>query len=365
MLNFTHFKRIDWTVLIPVALLVFLGLSTLYTITLNVENPDMTLFNKQVIFSISGFILLFLFSFLDYRRLKSYAIAFYILACLSLILVLFFGTTIRGTTGWFTFFGFGLQPVEFAKFVLVIVLAYFYESKQNKLSWKSMFLYSGLITLVPVFLALLQPDFGSAFILIIIWFSFFAITKMKKKYLFFLIIGFVILSIFIWHFVLIDYQKDRILTFIDPMRDPLGKGYNVRQSIIATGSGGLIGRGLGLGTQSQLHFLPEIETDFIFSSICETLGFLGATLMIILYAILFLRLIFIIKKTRDYFGIFIIFGFGIIFFSQTLINMGMNIGIFPVTGLPLPFVSYGGSFLLMCLVSVGLIQSAITHQKVL
>ena len=149
------------------------------------------------------------------------------------------------------------------------------------------------------------------------------------------------------------------------MNDPLGKGYNVRQSIIAVGSGQIIGRGLGLGTQSQLDFLPETFTDFIFASIAETLGFLGTFLVLFFFGMLFVRIVLIMKSSRDNFGIYLIYGFGLIFFVQTVINIGMNMGILPVAGLSLPFVSYGGSFLIMCMLALGIIESIRLRQKII
>ena len=358
-----NLKKFDFMLFAPVLLLVIFGLSSIYSMTLNVENPDLTLFNKQIIFAIIGFVLLFFFSFFDYRFWKNYTVFLYLSANIFLAAVLFFGQTIRGTSGWFNFWGISFQPVEFAKFSLVIALAHFYNLKYKKLGLTSLFFFSGLIAILPIALTIFQPDFGSAFILIIIWFGFFILFGIKKKQFLYFLALIATVALILWNFILFDYQQNRILVFVDPGRDPLGSGYNVRQSIIAVGSGKFTGRGLGLGTQSQLRFLPEIATDFIYANISESLGFYGATMVVVFFTYLFAKLLLIIKKAEDDFGAYLVYGFLIIFFSQTFIHIGMNIGLFPVAGLPLPLVSYGGSFLVVCLVGIGIVESVSISEK--
>ncbi len=359
-----YIKKYDWLLLIPALLLVLFGLATLYGGTLNVENPDWTFFNKQLSFFIVGLGLLVLASVVDYRQWRTYALALYGVAVILMVAVLQWGETIRGTTGWFYILGFGLQPAELMKFVLVLALAYVYaKRKDRQREWTTIVLMA-VMTLIPVVLAILQPDFGSAIIMMGIGVGFYALINMKMKHLLFILIGVVLASILMWNFILLDYQQERISTFINPMQDPLGKGYNVRQSIIAVGSGELIGRGLGLGTQSQLQFLPETFTDFIFASIAETLGFLGTCLILFFFMVLFIRIVLIMKESRDSFSIYLVYGFGLIFFMQTMINIGMNMGILPVAGLSLPFVSYGGSFLVMCMLALGIIESVRLRQKI-
>jgi len=361
---FIYLKNFDWLLLAPIFLLSFFGLATLYSGTLNVTTPDWTLFNKQLLFFIIGIFLLIITSVINYRHWKTYAVVLYGFSILLLTAVLFFGTTIRGTTGWFYFLGFGLQPAELMKFVLVLMLAWLYTKRRGQEKKWSTLLLVTLITLIPIILAMLQPDFGSAAIMFGIGFGFYMLLSMKPKNLILIIIIFILIATVLWNFILLDYQKTRINTFIHPMTDPLGKGYNVRQAIIAVGSGQLIGRGLGLGMQSQLHFLPETTTDFIFAAIAETLGFLGTSLIIIFFIALFIKLIFIMRQTKDSFGIYVIYGFGLIFFMQSVINIGMNIGILPIVGLSLPFVSYGGSFLIICMLAIGIIESIKLRQTI-
>ena len=200
-----------------------------------------------------------------------------------------------------------------------------------------------------------QPDLGSAMILFLTWLAMVLLLPVPKKTILAIFLIILVLAAGAWLFVLQDYQKDRLLTFVQPQRDPLGSGYNVRQSVVAVGSGQVLGRGLALGSQSQLNFLPEQETDFIFAVIAEELGFVGAGLLLLLFASLFLRLYKIARETRDDFGNFLCLGIITYLTIQTFINIGMNLGIAPVTGIPLPLVSYGGSSLVSILIALGIV----------
>ncbi len=358
-----NIKKIDWLLLLPVLMLSLFGLASLYTNALNSTEHNWTLFNKQLIFFIAGLILLFIFSHINYKKWQAYSLIFYILSLFLLIAVFFWGTTIRGTTGWFYILGFGFQPVELMKFALVFILSNIYSNQLGQEKDKKTILKVSLVTLLPVGMAMLQPDFGSAAVLLSIGFGFYLLLSMRLKDLAYIGLIIILVAGVLWNFILLDYQKNRIMIFLNPMRDPLGKGYNIRQSIIAVGSGKLLGRGLGLGSQSQLHFLPETATDFIFAAIAETLGFLGSSLIIMFFLLLFFRLIMVMRKSKDLFATYIIYGFGLIFFIQSVINIGMNIGMLPIVGLSLPFVSYGGSFLIICLIAIGIIENIILRQK--
>ena len=360
-----YLKKIDWLLLAPTMLLTVLGLASLYTGTLNVENPDWMLFNKQLIFFVIGFAAMILASAIDYRRLKDYSLILYFGSIILMIAVLLWGATIRGTTGWFYFFGFGLQPVELTKFILVISLAYVYTKRKGRENESGTILITALLTLIPAALAMLQPDFGSAAVMLAIGLGFFGLLSMKPKHLIILLIGMVILSMAAWNLLLFDYQKTRISTFLNPTSNPLKEGYNVRQSVIAIGSGQLLGRGLGLGTQSQLRFLPETQTDFIFAMIAEALGLVGTILVLGLFTVLLLRLILIMRQARDDFSCYLVYGFGLIFFVQLVINLGMNMGMLPVAGLSLPFISYGGSFLVVAMFATGIVVNIRIRQKIL
>jgi len=190
-------------------------------------------------------------------------------------------------------------------------------------------------------------------------------SRMNKKHLVIIFLLLAISSIFAWSYLLHDYQKDRIYVFLDPQRDPKGSGYNVIQSVIAVGSGGIYGRGVGRGLQSQLKFLPERQTDFIFASTAEELGFLGSAIILGLFTLLLFRIIRTAQNARDNFGMYLAIGVFFMFFWQILINIGMNIGVMPVTGIPLPLLSYGGSSLFMTFLSLGLVQSIVARQRIL
>jgi rod shape determining protein RodA len=215
----------------------------------------------------------------------------------------------------------------------------------------------------PVLLVLLQPDFGSAFVIICMWLGMLLVLPVPRRYLLTLAGVLVVVSAVSWLFLLQPFQKRRIMTFINPTADVTGAGYNVRQSVTAIGSGGWLGRGLGLGPQSQLNFIPERQTDFIFATIGEELGFLGAGSVIILFGLLFWRLLRLSVKAVEPVSQLLVIGFGVMFFVHAAINIGMNMGVFPVTGIPLPFISSGGSALLASCLAIGLLQSISAHQQ--
>jgi rod shape determining protein RodA len=351
------FKKIDWLLMVAVFLLIFFGLTSLYSLGLGQTEQDFNLLHKQIFSSVLGIVLMLAVIFFDYRWLRVAAPWLYLASIILLIMVLFLGQNIKGTTGWFVFSGFSIQPVEIVKLSVVIFLAYFFVKYGHQRYQLPLWLKSFLIILPICALVILQPDFGSMAVIFLLWCGYVWLSGVSKKYILIFVLLIISLSFLTWQFILQDYQQDRIITFLNPNLDPLGSGYNVRQSIIAIGSGNMFGRGLSLGTQSQLHFLPVSEADFIFASIAEELGFVGVTVIFILYSILFYRLTKIIKNTKNEFGVFLVFGISLIFLIQVIINIGMTIGLLPITGLPLPFISYGGSFLVISLVLIGVVQS--------
>ncbi|HPI67137.1 MAG TPA: rod shape-determining protein RodA [bacterium] len=359
---FSLIKNFDWLLLVAVFLLIAFGLSTLYSLTLSSDNKNFNPLNRQIVFSLFGLVLLLIVSFIDYRFWHAFAWWLYGLSLVLLISVLFFGQTIQGTTGWFVFGPFNLQPVEIAKIAIIILLARFLSTKASREKISLDIWFKSFFIILPILLlVVLQPDFGSMVVIFLIWFAMLFLTGIKIKHFLFFCLILVILAVVGWQFFLQPYQKDRIITFLQPQLDPLGSGYNVRQSLIALGSGGLWGRGLGLGTQSQLHFLPVSEADFIFAALGEEWGFAGTLIVFLLYLVIFYRLYRIMHHCRNDFGLFLIFGLTMMFFIQFLINVGMATGVLPVTGLPLPFVSYGGSFLVMSLIAIGMIENVKTR----
>lgn len=359
-----YFKNFDWILFAAVFMLVVFGLVEIYSVALGQGATDLLNFKKQLLFTGIGFIVLFLFAFIDSYSLRSLSKYFYSLAVLVLVGVLLFGVSIRGTKGWFSLFGFNLQPVEFVKIIFILFLATYFSHLATRVKTARHFIFSALSVGLLFSLVLFQPDFGSALMLAAIWFVLIVAADFNKKY--YLIIGVAVAIILTtsWFFFFKDYQKERIMNFIVPGSNSQKSGYNISQAIIAVGSGGLTGKGVGFGSQSQLKFLPEAQTDFIFAVIAEELGFLGVMLVLGFYSIFFWRCFKILGKINNDFGIYFIIGAAGLIFIQMFINIGMNLGIMPVVGLPLPFVSYGGSSLVSLLILVGMLQNIIIKSKI-
>jgi rod shape determining protein RodA len=357
---FENLRKFDWILVVAVFLLFSLGLAAIYSVDLSQEQGDS--FNKQIIFGVIGFVLMFALGVSNYSALRVYSKFIYLGSFLLSIGVLLFGTTIRGTKGWFQIAGISLQPVEIAKVALIILLAKFFSNRLQQFRVGKHVIVSLFITLSLAVPILLQPDLGSATIMLGIWFLLLLIIGLDKKYLIGLLVVVLIVGVVSWAFFFQDYQKERLLTFVNPTADPLGSGYNVSQSIIGIGSGAFVGRGLGFGSQSQLKFIPESQTDFIFAVIAEELGLVGVILVLGFFSVIFYRLIIIAKKARNDFGLFLVMGIACMFFLHMFINIGMNMGVMPVTGISLPFMSYGGSFLIICLALIGVAQSVVVRK---
>ena len=356
-MNFNFVNKLDKTLLFSIISLLLIGLIVILSTSYSSVGIDFANFNKQLYFAIFGIVVMIFVSSADYRALKNYTGIFYLLACFILLAVLLYGSLIRGTSSWFSFGMFNIQPSEFVKIIIIIVMAKYLSTEKNqKNDIKKMFV-SGIYIILPVLLIILQPDFGSAMVILVIWFSMLIISGLNKYSIYLIILSTIIVSVLSWSFFLEDYQKNRIVTFVNPQVDLQGAGYNVNQSIIAIGSGQIWGKGLGHGSQSQLNFLPEKHTDFIFAVIAEELGFIGVLIVMIIFAILFYRIFKIIDEVQDNFGKLLVIGVAILLAFHILINIGMNMGIMPVTGIPLPFISYGGSSLFTFLIGIGIIQS--------
>ena len=354
----------DWVLFFTVLLLLSFGLAEIYSVALGQDSLNLLSFKKQILFILIGLSLFFFFVFFDYLNLRSFSTYIYIGGIFIRLAVLVFGVEVRGTRGWFSLGSFNLQPVEFIKIVLILFLAKYFSSVSIKISPLKHLILSGLGTFLLAGLVLAQPDFGSSLLLFALWGALVLVAGFKKRY-FLIIIG-IVFIVFAsgWLLFFEDYQKQRISTFLNPSFDPLNQGYNVTQAIIAVGSGGMIGRGIGFGSQSQLKFLPESQTDFIFAVISEELGFLGVSLVLVLFTIFFFRSLFLLRNIKDDFGIFFILGVMVLIFIEMFINIGMNIGILPVVGISLPFISYGGSAIISTLIMAGIVQNIIIKSKI-
>lgn len=318
-------------------------------------------FGRQIIWNIAGWSLFLFFAFLDYRFLARGGWLFYLLMCLSLAGVLLFGTGDEtGARRWL--FSQSVQPAEFAKLFLVLFLGFYMNANKEEFDSYALLLKSGVLSLVPVALVFVEPDLGTSLVLLITWLGALFVCGFGGRKLGVVFGGLAVLGSSGWLF-LKEYQKKRIMAFLNPWKDPLGSGYNVLQSQIAIGAGGLTGQGWLSGKQSQLRFLPARHTDFIFASFCEQTGFLGGSLILLLLGVLVWLSVRIARNALDLEGKIFASLIGVVFGFQFFVNTGMNMGIMPVTGIPLPFVSYGGSALLVNLAMVGLLYNIANSRR--
>lgn len=345
-------KLINLPIFLTSFLLVSVGVLVIFS-----SSKELAL--QQGLFTVVGFLLFLVISQFELSSIKGLLKISYFVVLGLLILVLILGFETRGSLRWIPLGPLNIQPSEFAKPVLILVLAKFWS--ENLPGWGNIF--KSLIWFAPFFLLVFrQPDLGSALTLGAIWVGMlFASQVSFKKILVLLLIALFTIPTS-WMF-LHNYQKERITSFLAPEADPLGKGYNVIQSTIAVGSGELFGRGLGRGTQSRLQFLPEFRTDFIFASIAEELGFVGSLVILSLYLYLFTFCIRLAQQTGEIYYSLIILGVVSMLLFQTFVNIGMNIGMLPITGITLPLISYGGSSLIATFISLGLIASAAKRVK--
>ncbi|MFH1841334.1 MAG: FtsW/RodA/SpoVE family cell cycle protein [Candidatus Nealsonbacteria bacterium] len=307
-----------------------------------------------------------LFSFLDYRIFKndSYLILIlYFFCCLALMGLFFFAPEIRGIKSWYKIGPISVDPIEFTKIILIILLAKYFSMRHVEMYRIRHIIFSGIYILLPSALIFFQPDLGSVLILVTLWILVLIVSGIKIKSFLALVLCGILLLALGWGTVLKDYQKERILNFIYPQEEPLGGGWSQTQSKIAIGSGGLFGQGFGSGSQSQYGFLPEPQTDFIFSAIAEEFGLFGIIFLLALFLIFILRIIKIIFNSEANFPRFFAFGFAVIIVFQIFINIGMNLGLLPIIGVPLPFVSYGGSGLISFFIGLGILQNIKVNQS--
>lgn len=335
--------RFDWVIPAIVIFLTSLSLLTLSAI-------DKEFFTNQIINVLVGFLGFLFFAAFPYKLLKRLTLPMAIFSLIILILPLALGTITRGASRWITIGSFTLQPSELTKPLIIAIIA----SQTNPLL--------SLVSIAPFFLLIfLQPDLGSSLVLLSGWAGINFLKKTTRRYLIILSALALISLPLIWTF-LAPFQKERITSFLNPESDPLGASYQSRQAIISVGSGQIIGRGLGLGPQSRLAFLPERHNDLLFASFTEAFGFLGGASIIIAYFSLFWRLLGLAEKTTDPFGKNFIIGTTILLSFQTIVNIGMNLGLLPITGLTLPFFSYGGSSYLSSMIFLGLVEAIVSQQ---
>lgn len=350
-------ENLDYTLLFAVVLLCFYGLLVLYSSTrLAVTGGSDPYFfvKRQSLWALVGFVFLTIIIFIDYHNLERYSRVIYFGAIILLIMVIFAGRLTYGARRWLAIGPFDFQPSEFAKIALIGFLADFLSKNKQKLDnffyYLLPFAYTGLLVL----LVFMQPDLGTSLVYLAILIIMLFAAGVKIKYLAFTFLASISSIPLLWIF-LKDYQKNRLILFLNPNLDPLGGGYNVIQSKIAIGSGGFLGNGIFSGLQSQLNFLPAQHTDFVFSVVGEELGFIGTVLLLGLYAIILWRGIKIALEARDLLGSLLAAGAVSFLFFHIVVNIGMAMGMLPATGLPLPFLSYGGSFMISNLMVIGIL----------
>lgn len=353
-MNRKSLKHVDWMMLAFVAPIIGAGLITMKSFV-----GDTSFFSQQLIWVCVSFVVFLFLASLDFRFLKKtkvlMTIYLFFIALLALLFV--FGDTVKGATSWYNFGGFSFQPVDFVKLVLILMLAKYFSRRHVEIENPKHIFVSALYTALPFLLVFIQPDFGSAIIIFMIWFGMTLVSGISKKHLL-VVFGLGTVAFFLlWTFVFAPYQKSRIMTFLNPLSDIQGVGYNAYQSTIAVGSGQFFGKGVGYGTQSRLKYLPEYETDFIFAAFSEEWGFVGSLTIVMLYILLIWRILRMAMFAATNFEMLFGLGLAILIMAHTIINIGMNIGLMPVTGITLPFMSYGGSNMLMLFSGLGVLMA--------
>jgi len=352
MLDRRIFKEIDWTTILLMVLIAVIGIIFVHSAIYYQASKYVW---KQSVWLVVSSLALLILLIIDYKVLLSFALPFYILMNIILAGLLIFGKTVANTRSWLVFGPFQFQPSELTKLAVILLLArLFSDYKEDKMSFKAFFLSSSIVGL-PFLLIALQPDLGTALTLVPILLGTYILAGLPKKYLVVILIISCLFGFIGWNYGLKDYQKKRIETLLVPDRDPRGAGYQLQQSRIALGSGGLTGKGYHKGTQSQLRFLPARHNDFILAVIGEDLGFLGILGVFLIYFIFLYRLFSAVQVSPDRGGVYIAFLSAMLIGCQFMINVMMIIGLFPITGIPIPFLSYGGSSLLTNFLIVGLV----------
>jgi rod shape determining protein RodA len=428
------FLQFDPLILVAMVALMVLGVMFIYSSGVTSAGELVSdQYISQIVWIATALLIYVVLQFVDYGLLRRWSVHLYVIVILMLIITLLFGKRVNGAKSWIGILGVGIQPSEFMKIALVLLLASFYEGRRGELHRLRVFLIGLLITLVPVGLILLQPDMGTALVFFPLFLGISFLAGIKKRYVFFMLIAGILLiflaALPVWmayiaqselqalsiledqpllyftsgvlflvallaalgywltrrryfHWIsygfsilwssllgsyffrifLEDYQIMRLIVFLKPEVDPQGSGWNIIQSMTAVGSGGLTGKGFLQGTQSHYQFLPQQSTDFIFSIIAEEFGYLGSLLVLALFALLLFRSLFIALNAKDSFGLLITGGVVVLIFFHVMVNIGMAIGIMPITGIPLFFLSYGGSSLWTAVIGLGLVQNIYIHR---
>lgn len=352
------FGDIDLPLFAAVAAVSLFGAVNMYGII----GPG-SLLTKHFVFIGVGLSLMIFLSFVNYRYLKNYSfpvLALYLLS-IFLLLLTFYSRSVRGVNAWIVLGQFTFEPAELVKLMLIVVMAKYFSQRHVHINQFKYVVISGIYYILPVGIMLMQPDLGSAIIISVIWLGMLLAAGINKRHLFLLVILGVVISYGGWISVLKPYQKERLVSFINPGADPLDTGYNLIQSQVAIGSGHWFGNGVGNGSQATLGFLPEPHNDFVFAAAAEQFGLVGIGLVLLVISFIISRTLLIGRLAMSNFGKLFSIGITILIFSHALIGASVNVGLMPVTGLPFPFLSYGGSYMISLMVGLGVLQSIKRH----
>ena len=359
--HFSWIKKLDWILISSALVLSFLGFATIKSF-----GGSDYFFNRQIIWLLAALLVFILTCRVDWSFLKTnsiFLLVLYLFLILLLVVTAIVGETTRGAASWIKIHSVTLEPVELIKPILVLLLAKYFSKRHVDIARFLHLFISSLYAGLPFLLVLVQPDFGSAAVLGAIWLGMALFSGVKlRHFLILMAIGLIVLSL-AWSSFLLPYQKTRVLAFLNPQKDIQGAGYQAYQSMIAVGSGQIFGKGIGLGTQSRLEFLPEHATDFIFAAFAEEWGFLGMIIFFIFWGILLWRVIRFGIYAESNFEKLYAAGLAIFLFFQSSIHIGMNVGLLPITGLGMPFMSYGGSSLVSLFFALGILESFSLHKK--
>jgi len=356
--SFNKIRKLDWPLMIAVFFIILCSFLSLSSTALNK-------FRQQFIFCLIGILIFFLVLKINWRPLTNYwslIMGFYFFVIFLLLITLFFAPSIRGIKGWLKIGNFLFQPSELAKISLILLFAKFFSRKHISIARVANLFSSFVYFAIPAALIALQPDFGTVLVLFFIWLGFLLVSGIRWRHLVIALIIFLIFGIFSWNKILKNYQKERILGFLFPERDPFGINYSTIQAKIAIGSAGFFGKGFKQGTQTQLGFLPEAQTDFILAAFIEEWGILLGILLIVSFFIMISRIIKIGLETDNNFDRLFCLGIAILFLIQFIFNAGSNLGLVPVIGVTFPFLSYGGSSLLTNFILIAMVESIVAFR---
>ncbi len=345
--------KIDWPLFFAVLLLTLAGLFTMSTFS-----GDNSFFEKQSVWILICVSAFFFLSGVDYHFLRrsNVLISLYLIIVGLLVLLFVIGSVFQGARSWFNFGFASFEPVDLAKLVLILMLAKYFSRRHIEIADIKHIVVSGIYASILFLLVLFQPDFGSAIIIFFVWLGMVLVAGISRKHLLLVFLAGVVSFSLLWFYVFEPYQKQRIMTFLNPLTDIHGSGYNAYQATVAVGSGQIWGKGLALGTQSKLEFLPEYQTDFIFAAFAEEWGFVGVMIIFSLFGIVIWRIIVIATEAESNFEALYGVGLVILFLTHFIVHVGINIGLLPVTGTTIPFLSYGGSHLLTEYTALGILM---------